>query len=127
MHECMHVALARMLTRLEDGLPNLGLVARGRAAKHVEADVKPLVDGGVDGMVLVANLLARQPLFQRLAVRVVRVFRAVSRHCTLHLRTACMSRGWFVMWCIWVRGVDGVVLVADLLARQPLRQRLRGV
>lgn len=44
----------------EEVLADLGLVARGRAAKLVCADAKPLVDALVDGVVLVADLRGRR-------------------------------------------------------------------
>lgn len=50
----------------EDGLGDLGLGARGRAPELVKVDVEPFVNGLVDRVVLVANLLLRQALLQSL-------------------------------------------------------------
>lgn len=47
-------------------LSDLRLLASGRAAEFVKFDVKPAVDISVDNVVLVADLLTREPLFQRL-------------------------------------------------------------
>ena len=50
----------------EDALADGGLRAGGRAAEAVEGDAEPGVDVGVDRVVLVADLGARQALLQRL-------------------------------------------------------------
>lgn len=47
-------------------LSNFCLLPGGGAPKIVEADVEPAVDVGMDGIVLVTNLLAGQALLQRL-------------------------------------------------------------
>ena len=40
----------------EDGLGDLGLLLGGGPAELVEGNVEPVVDAGVEGVVLVANL-----------------------------------------------------------------------
>ena len=63
----------------------LGLLPGGRAPKVVEADLEPLVDGPVLRVVLVADLLARQPLLQRLHIHScgkTAVFREPNAACT---------------------------------------------
>lgn len=47
----------------------LGLSLSGGSAKEVKVDLEPLVDAGVDGIVLVADLLRCQALFPRLVLR----------------------------------------------------------
>jgi hypothetical protein len=47
----------------EHVLADGSLVAGGRAAKLVKGDVKPGIDGLVDSMVLVADLLTAESLF----------------------------------------------------------------
>lgn len=47
----------------------LGLLLGGGSSEEVEINLEPLVNGGMHGMVLVADLLRRQPLLERLVLR----------------------------------------------------------
>lgn len=51
------------------GLHLLGLLIRGGSTEKVKVDLEPLVDAGVNGVVLVADLLRGQTLLSGLVLR----------------------------------------------------------
>ena len=58
----------------EDLVSDLGLVLGGGPAEVIEADVEPLVNLGVEGVILVANLLGSQAFLESLGLRAGAIF-----------------------------------------------------
>lgn len=51
------------------GLSLLSLAFSGGATEEIKVNLEPLVDGGVDGVIFVADLLRRQTLLTGLVLR----------------------------------------------------------